>query len=77
MNDDDRTIISYTTNEDSIMYMHTFPIAQMTELPPVIVECKPIVPKLKGILRNKHEVFVDTSLLYDIWYNDCPVKELS
>jgi hypothetical protein len=77
MSNDDGSIISDTTSEDSITYMHTFMIVQMTELPPVIVECKPNVPKLKGILHNKHKYFVDTSLLYDIWCNDHPVKELS
>jgi hypothetical protein len=48
----------------------------MTELPPVIVECTPNVPKLKGILHNKHHIFVDTSLLYDIWCNNHPVKRI-
>jgi hypothetical protein len=61
-------------NIASVTYTHTFPIVRMMELPPVIVDCKPNIPKLKGILHNKHECFVDTSLLYDIWCNDCPVK---
>jgi hypothetical protein len=76
MNDNDGTIISDTTSEDSVTYMHTFPINPTTELPPIIVECKPNVPKLKGILHNKHKIFVDTSLLYDIWCNDRPVKRI-
>jgi hypothetical protein len=76
MNDDDGTIISDTTSEDSVTYMHTFPIVQTMELPPVIVECKPNVPKLKEILRNKHEIVVDTSLLYHIWCKDRPVKRI-
>jgi hypothetical protein len=48
----------------------------MTELPPVIIECKPTVPKLNGTLRNNQEVSVDTSLLDDIWCNDRPVKRI-
>jgi hypothetical protein len=77
MNDKNGTIISDTTIEDSITYTHTFPIVQTAELPPVIIECKLSVPKLRGILRNKHKVFVDTSLLYDIWCNNCKSTELS
>jgi hypothetical protein len=76
MNHDDGTIISDTTNEDSVTYMHTIPIVRTMELPPVIVECKPNVPKFKGIRRSKHEIFVDNSLLYDIWCNNYPFKSI-
>jgi hypothetical protein len=76
MSDDDRTIISDTTNEDSITYTHTFPFARPLEQPPVIIECKPTVPKLKWILRKNQEGFVDTSLINDVWCNDCPVKRI-
>jgi hypothetical protein len=76
MNDDDGTIISDTTSEDSRTFKHTFLIVQTTERPPVIIECKPILSKLKGIFRNKQDFFMDTSLLYDIWCNDHPVKRI-
>jgi hypothetical protein len=59
MNDDDGTIISDTTSEDSRTYMHTFPRTQMTERPPVIIECKPTVPKLKGyFVTNKTSLLI-------------------
>jgi hypothetical protein len=60
MNDNDGTIILDSTSEDSIMYTHTFLIVQTAELPPVIVECKLNLPKLKGLICNKQDVFVDT-----------------
>jgi hypothetical protein len=50
MNDDDGTIISDTTIEDSIMDTHTFPFDRPSEQPLVIIECKPTAPKSKGIL---------------------------
>jgi nitrate/nitrite transporter NarK len=58
MNNDDGTIISDTTSADSVMYTHTFPIVQTMEVPPVMVECKRNAPKLKRILRNKHEILL-------------------
>jgi hypothetical protein len=76
MNDDDRTIISDTTSEDSRTYMHSFPRVQMMERPPVIIECTSTVPKLKGILHNKQDISVDTSLINDTWCNDRPVKKI-
>jgi hypothetical protein len=76
MSNNDRTIISDTTIEDSITYTHTFPFARPSEQPPDIIECKPTVPKLKGILRKNHEVFADTSLINDVWCNDHPVKRI-
>jgi hypothetical protein len=66
MNDDDGTIISDTTSEDSIIYTHTFPIVETSEQPPVIIECTLTIPKLKGILHNDQEAFVDTSLF--LWH---------
>jgi hypothetical protein len=76
MNDDDGTIISDTTIEESIMYTHTFPFARPSEQPPVIIECIPTIPKLKGILWKNQKVFVETSLINDVWCNDCPVKRI-
>jgi hypothetical protein len=76
MNNNDGTIILDTTIEERITYTHTFPFVRPSEQPPVIIECKPTVPKLKGILCNKHEIFVDTSLLNDTWCNDHPVKRI-
>jgi hypothetical protein len=64
------------TIEDSITYTHTFPFARPLEQPPVIIECKPTVPKLKGILQKNQKVFVDTSLINDVWCNDRPVKRI-
>jgi hypothetical protein len=52
------------------------PIAETLEQPPVIIDCKPTVPKLKGILQKNQEVFVDTSLINDVCCNNQPVKRI-
>jgi hypothetical protein len=76
MNIDNRTIILDITSEDSITYIHTFPLVQSLEQPPVSIECKPAVPKLQGILCKHQKTYFNASLLYDVWCSDRPVKKI-
>jgi hypothetical protein len=41
-----------STTQDGILYTRTFPLVETSDQPPVIIECKLTVGKLKGILRN-------------------------